>query len=457
MKILIALFLSILISMPVHADLLGETDNLFNNMINVTTGGTAMSQSRGVLAGPNVSVRNRISNVNLVNFRAPNVDAGCGGIDIFGGSFSFINAQQFSQMLRNIAANATGYAFGLALNAMCPTCKQEMDKLQKMINSMNKGLMDSCSMAKWMVNQTSLDDLANERLNEVKHDNASVLTDWFDASFLDNLPWQTSAGAGSTETTFNVTENALVQSNVTAWYAAGDEDLKMKIVSFLGTVTALPDPADPESRPLLGTKPPLIDLEDLLDGTEDATIYACVAGVPNCADMSENPNQTIVGLKDYVRAILAGNTGANAIASISNSPGLFTKYQTNIGPLTTEEQQFVETAPAPIAAMLRNLARLNAGSGEMFINASSDLIALEYTYALSKDFIKAAKIALANADVPGKELFMQDLDDREQQIAQSYLDYSKKLENVAGLYEQYQLLMTGIEPRQHGITSPPKK
>ncbi len=52
----------------------------------------------------------------------PSFSAGCGGIDLFGGSFSFINMNQFVDLMRAVASNAAGYAFQLAINAMCPDC-----------------------------------------------------------------------------------------------------------------------------------------------------------------------------------------------------------------------------------------------------------------------------------------------------------------------------------------------
>jgi conjugative transfer pilus assembly protein TraH len=43
-------------------------------------------------------------NESLWHFVPPSFDAGCGGIDLFAGSFSFISAEQFQNLLRAIAA-----------------------------------------------------------------------------------------------------------------------------------------------------------------------------------------------------------------------------------------------------------------------------------------------------------------------------------------------------------------
>lgn len=93
-----------------------EMDRLFNEMSNTTLPGVHESQRRGVFTGGRYTVKSRIYEQNLVSFTPPSWKAGCGGVDMFGGSFSFINAEQLVTMMRAVAANAKGYAFQLALD-----------------------------------------------------------------------------------------------------------------------------------------------------------------------------------------------------------------------------------------------------------------------------------------------------------------------------------------------------
>ncbi|WP_220186522.1 conjugal transfer protein TraH [Oligella urethralis] len=67
---------------------------------------------------------------------------------------SFVNADQFVQLLRSVAANAKGYAFQLALSAMCEKCSQHMETLQKKIQQLNEYFGNSCQMAQGVVNDT---------------------------------------------------------------------------------------------------------------------------------------------------------------------------------------------------------------------------------------------------------------------------------------------------------------
>ncbi len=41
----------------------------------------------------------------------PDINAGCGGIDAYLGSFSFINGEQLQRFVKQIMSNAAGYFF----------------------------------------------------------------------------------------------------------------------------------------------------------------------------------------------------------------------------------------------------------------------------------------------------------------------------------------------------------
>jgi conjugative transfer pilus assembly protein TraH len=67
----------------------------------------------------------------------PGAKAGCGGIDLFAGSFSYISADQFMAMIKNIGNNALGYAFKLAIDAVDPMIGNVLDKLREASEAMN--------------------------------------------------------------------------------------------------------------------------------------------------------------------------------------------------------------------------------------------------------------------------------------------------------------------------------
>lgn len=143
-----------LLGAPAQADLEGEMGRLFDALVNVTQPTAHLGQRRGVLSAGSVVTRHRLMDPSLVSFVPPSFEAGCGGIDLFGGSFSFINLEQFTQLLRAIASNAAGYAFQLALTTMAPSAAEVIEQLQKKVQQLNQLFGSSCQLAQGLVNDT---------------------------------------------------------------------------------------------------------------------------------------------------------------------------------------------------------------------------------------------------------------------------------------------------------------
>ena len=110
-------------AMPGRADLNSEVNDMFNNLGaigNYTAPGAFRGQTYNTYTGGNLMMRSPNKVYQLAAIQFPSAKAGCGGIDVFGGSFSHISAQEFKNMLRNITAALPGIAFQLALEAVSP-------------------------------------------------------------------------------------------------------------------------------------------------------------------------------------------------------------------------------------------------------------------------------------------------------------------------------------------------
>lgn len=130
-----------------HADLQELMDEQFTALTNYTGPATFQTAERGVLAGGGVYSRVPIMTERLASLVPPSFEAGCGGIDFFAGSFSFINADQFVALMKATAANAAGYAFQVAMSAMCETCMAAIETLQKKVQELNQYFGNSCQLA----------------------------------------------------------------------------------------------------------------------------------------------------------------------------------------------------------------------------------------------------------------------------------------------------------------------
>ncbi len=116
--------------------------------VNVTPAQAYQSQTMGIITGGGMVWRTPQRNFTPLYFTPPSLKAGCGGIDVFLGSFGLANRAQFVAFLRNIGQNASGLAFKVALQAMAPELESKIQEVATYINDWNKQFGNSCQAAK---------------------------------------------------------------------------------------------------------------------------------------------------------------------------------------------------------------------------------------------------------------------------------------------------------------------
>ena len=113
--------------------------------------GAFKGQTFGTYAGGNFFMRSPNKVYQLAAIQFPSAKAGCGGIDVFGGSFSHISAQEFKNMLRNITAALPGIAFQLALESVSPLLGGLTKWAKGLETWINNARINSCETAKAIV------------------------------------------------------------------------------------------------------------------------------------------------------------------------------------------------------------------------------------------------------------------------------------------------------------------
>ncbi|MEO1489381.1 MAG: conjugal transfer protein TraH [Pseudomonadota bacterium] len=139
---------------PVSANVGGELEDFFDDMgaaANATGPVAYQGQSAGYYSGGNIWTRFPQRQVNPVNLQLPSVNAGCGGIDVFSGSFSFINTDEIVAMLKATANNALGFAFQLAIKSISPQIAATIEEMAQKAQQMNQFNMNSCEVAQNLV------------------------------------------------------------------------------------------------------------------------------------------------------------------------------------------------------------------------------------------------------------------------------------------------------------------
>ncbi|MDR6790123.1 conjugative transfer pilus assembly protein TraH [Sphingomonas sp. BE138] len=139
-----------LVAQPAMADVGGEMNSYFNSAgaaANVT-GPTAFNgQSAGYYSGGSLWSRFPQKSINPVNVALPSARGGCGGIDLFAGSFSFINADEMVATLKATANNAIGFAFQLAIDSISAQIGGVMKDMSQRAQQLNAFNMNSCEQA----------------------------------------------------------------------------------------------------------------------------------------------------------------------------------------------------------------------------------------------------------------------------------------------------------------------
>ncbi|HEN4999251.1 TPA: F-type conjugal transfer protein TraH [Klebsiella aerogenes] len=143
-----------MVALPVQADVNNDLNTYFSRLGfegNATQAQAWQGQAAGYATGGSLFLRNQVKTIQLMSFSPPSMTAGCGGIDTFLGSFSYINSEQLEAFIKNLMSNASGYFFDLALQTVAPELKDAKDYLQKIAQDMNSMNISSCQAAQGII------------------------------------------------------------------------------------------------------------------------------------------------------------------------------------------------------------------------------------------------------------------------------------------------------------------
>jgi conjugative transfer pilus assembly protein TraH len=223
-----------------QADLNDELNKFFDRAgasVNVTSGEIYEGQKAGYMTGGGITIRGRIINSKPLSINLPDFDAGCGGIDIFSGGFTFIDHKQLVETLKSIGSSAMGYAFLLGLETVSPQVSGVIKNLQTWSNSINALNINSCEAAQIAIGsawprRTAASQEVCRRIASGK----GILTNYVKARH--------DCGQKNQEIENKRNENERFRDEVNiAWesiqkqsYLAQDKDLAEFFMSLMGTV-----------------------------------------------------------------------------------------------------------------------------------------------------------------------------------------------------------------------------
>lgn len=137
-------------------------------------------QQRGYYSGGSFSTRWPSTADYPLTVEMPRIKSGCGGIDVFMGGFSFMNADYLVDKLQAILQNAPAVAFDLALKTLCEQCSNTIKNFEALADKLNSMQIDECAAAKELVgvvmdeNGVHSNEVMQERLGTAIKENKLV-------------------------------------------------------------------------------------------------------------------------------------------------------------------------------------------------------------------------------------------------------------------------------------------
>jgi len=371
-KILATLFL---LMTPLSATMQANLDAAFQALgmaHNVTEGGGYQDQTGGFYTGGSVFARSKVNNAQLASIQMPSYRAGCGGIDLFLGGFSFINGQQFTQLLRNIGSNASGYAFSLALATVTPQIKSVLDELSAKVQKMTNQSINSCEAAATLVGGAwPQSDASSKILCQAMGNNLHLASDWAQAHQKCGVEGQRDAYNARKNESAEFRDTLGVEFNI-AWksiqknaFLAADRELAEFFMSLSGTIISRRNGAALETKvyPSKITNPDIIN--GMILGNMPIEIYRCDTVEE---DRCLRPVPRTIRIP--VERALFGKVH-RLLSSLSD------KIKGDVVP-TPEEQAFVNSTRLPVLKIMAVEAAFKGGSP---LNAS------DYAEAIAHDIL----------------------------------------------------------------------
>lgn len=397
---------------PAQAGLKEALNEMFIG--NVTSPGAYESQTRGGFVGGSGMFRAPGRSVNLLAFDPPRLDAGCGGIDFFGGSFSFINADQLVALFRQIAANAVGVAFKRAIDLISPDLGKLMQDFQNKLQSLNQMAKNTCSIANSVVKFATDPGPAAKEIQDAGEkvrtasgaaiDLFKATIDFFTSPSKDVKEM---VADGKCTDCGNVIWKALTDNEAEKQFGAADSDqigARIIIMSLIGTeVFAAGATANDPPVGLAFTHS--FGLTEFRKGKHGGTPLNALdcggsTGRNQCLAPTLKPLD-FDGAEGYVRTMLFGSpsgidvSNGSIIDKITNCTG---GSGNNVCAFTAVQKEFVAMAPAPVLSLMRNLQHTPAAMQSLaadMLEPIADLVTVSYGEAA----IAAARQAQSGAKV----------------------------------------------------------
>jgi conjugative transfer pilus assembly protein TraH len=370
------------VSLTEFWDNLGGTSNV--NSATVYNG-----QSAGYYTMGGIHTRSKVMTVNPVNIQLPSARAGCGGIDLYMGSFSFINKDQFVALMKSIASSSVGYAFQLALESISPVIAEKTRELQDLIQKMNNFSINSCEQAAALVGGAwPKSDAASKNICSTLGAQRGFFSDAAAAKHGCSSGGERASTNKSLANSdpdivpvdTNYAWTGLIDSGYFGSGSSINKDLAELFMAMTGTIIVIAPASDNSSSPVTHY-PSIIKDNDaitaMLDGG-NVKVYKCDETTKCLYPAETNVNIT-------------SDQAFNAkVKSMINE--MITKIENDTA-LSNEEIAFLNITSLPLYKILNVHSAYSQTTNLIDMNTYAEVIALDILYVYLKDMLNIAEDA----------------------------------------------------------------
>lgn len=372
---------------PLQASVDSELKKAFDDAgvaANITGPTAFQGQAAGYYSLGNIYTRFPQRNIQPATITLPSIKAGCGGIDIFSGGFSFISADQFIALAKAVANNAIGYAFDLALTVIDPQIATTMQKIRDLANRVNEFNINSCEAAQKLVDKVgSSIDVVQEKICSSQGANSGRYKDNIEARWKCAKPGDRKAVLDSVTdpgvkdniplTNLNYTWSVLQKSGNSLF---ADDDFKELVMNMVGTVLTSDTPsfgaaADAQGSidVVPGTMPDLYSV--MLDGGR--------VKIKSCDEKTKC-------LKLTDRDIVVSDTVAFRSRVRRTLVNIVDKIRTD-RPLIAAEKDIISMSTIPVYKILAVSATANVGGNAIDLDALAEVVAINVVQSVIEEMM----------------------------------------------------------------------
>ena len=332
------------------------------------------------------AARNYTTSDYLMTISLPKVRAGCGGIDVFMGGFSFLDFDYLTKKVQRIISNAHYFAFQIGMSIVSEKISNIVNAAESIADLLNQIQLDDCKASRYLA-AVVLDKVTGGRLAEER---ARAEADFLQSSGLDNL-WQ------KIKETWQANDNK-PQVSEDKLYSECPSEIKQLLnisTSYKGSLLAyaadhlgLPEAWTDLIRGIIG------DVKIFWYTTDGKKNLDAVYLIPCTND--NRPDVYEVLLKSEIQArnvdglcYTPTDTNKDLKAWAYNKLSAIAEKVLNRQPLSDDENKFLNLVPAPVFQQV--LLSLESGTQSLILDQAATFVAKGAAYRLMVDLLYLAE------------------------------------------------------------------